>query len=86
LVITIHVGKKIQVRNGCMPSQFSISNPCPFGKNKGVGFGSFYLDVPGSGNVVFCNQTHLMYNGVEHVLIVEQLITDAFPSHGVKPT
>jgi hypothetical protein len=33
------------------------------------------LDVPGNGNVVFCNQTHLMYNGVEHVVIVEQLIT-----------
>jgi hypothetical protein len=75
MVITIHLGKKVQVCNGCMPSQFPISSPCPFGRNKGVGFGSFYLDVLGSGNAIFSNQTHLMYNGVKHVNIAKQLTT-----------
>ncbi len=28
--------------SSCMPSQFSTSNPCPFKRNKGVGFGSLY--------------------------------------------
>jgi hypothetical protein len=30
------------VYNGCMPSQFPISNPYPFEKDKGDGLGSFY--------------------------------------------
>jgi hypothetical protein len=28
--------------NGYMPSQFPISSPCPFERNKEVGCGSFY--------------------------------------------
>jgi hypothetical protein len=75
MVINFHLGKKVQLCHGCMPFQFPISSSYPFGRNKGIGFDSFYLDVPGSGNVVFSNQTHLMYNGVEHVAIVEQLTT-----------
>jgi hypothetical protein len=29
-----------------MPFQFPISSPYLFLKDKGIGFGSFYLDVP----------------------------------------
>jgi hypothetical protein len=31
--------------NGCMSFQFPISSPCPFEKDKGVGFGSFYCGL-----------------------------------------
>ncbi len=31
--------------NGCMPSQFPISSPCPFEKNKGVGCNSLYYGL-----------------------------------------
>jgi hypothetical protein len=29
-----------------MPSQFPISSPYPFEKDKGIGFGSFIVDIP----------------------------------------
>jgi len=31
------------LNNGCMPSQFPISSPYPFERNKGVRCGSFYF-------------------------------------------
>ncbi len=40
--------------NGCMPSQFPISNPCPFERNNGVGCGALYRGFAQNGFSIWC--------------------------------
>jgi len=43
-----------------MPSQFPISSPCPFERDKGVGCGSFYFGRTPSIFVIFVLDVAIM--------------------------